>query len=217
MTSTAAVLEERETDAAEATFGPESTIRRNTTREDDASRADMTPADNPVRHIHHHAYACWDSEETRHFYEDILGMPLIATVVLEDPLRNDGSRYCHMFFEIADGDALAFYEHTSLVHPKRFAARSGVHHHIALEVEGDAMVRQLKCKLDAVGVANVLMDHGAFLTLRFNDPNGLELEFMANVPPSLEYERTSQGSAHSVLQQWLHYRQNWWRNAARMK
>jgi hypothetical protein len=124
----------------------------------------MTAADNPVRHVHHHAYACWDSEETRHFYEDILGMPLVAT--------------------------------------------------IALEVEGDAMVRQYKRKLDAAGVANVLMDHGVSLSLRFNDPDGLILELMAKGAASVEYERPSRASAHSALRQWLGYRQNWWRNAA---
>ena len=159
MTSTARALEKRATNAAEAVGSPASTIRRNMTDADDASCTEMTVADNPARHIHHHAYACWDSEETRHFYEDILGMPLIAAVVLEDPLRNDGSRYCHTLFEIADGNTLAFFEHTSLLHPRRFTTRSGSHLHVALEVEGDATVRQLKCKLDAAGVANVLMDH----------------------------------------------------------
>src|ERR1700716_3641475 len=178
---TAAALEERATKAAEAVGGPASTIQRNVMHADDAGSTEMTMADNPVRQMHHHAYACWDSEETRHFYEDILGMPLIATVVLEDPLRNDGSRYCHTVFEIADGNTLAFFEHTSLLHPKRFTARGGFHHHVALEVEGDAMVRQLKCKLEAAGVPNVLMDHGVFLSLRFNDPNGLILECMAHV------------------------------------
>jgi len=107
---------------------------------------------NLVRHKHHHAYACWDSEETRHFYEDILGMPLIATLLEEDPLRSDGSSYCHTFFEIADGSTLAFFEHTSLNHPKYFNARSGCHRHVAFEVEGDAAVRQFKRKLDAAGV-----------------------------------------------------------------
>ncbi len=118
---------------------------------------------------------------------------------------------------MANGNVLAFFEHTSLFHPKHFTARSGFHRHVALEVGGNATVRQFKRKLDAAGVANVLMDHGAFLSLRFNDPNGLILEFMANIPPSLEYERTSRASAHSDLQQCLHYRQNWWRNAAGMK
>ena len=186
-------------------------------REDDAAAAEMTVTDNSVRHIQHHAYACWDTEETRHFYEDILGMPLVATIVLEDPLRTDGSMYCHTFFEIADGSVLAFFEHTSLFHPKDFTARSGFHRNVALEVQGDAMVRQFKRKLDAAGVTNVLMDHRESLSLRFHDPNGLILEFIANIPPSIERVRISRALAHANLQQWLHYRQNWWRNAAGMQ
>jgi glyoxylase I family protein len=186
-------------------------------RQDEMSSAEMTVAPNPVPHRHHHAYACWDSEETRRFYEDILGIPLIATVVLEDPLRNDGSRYCHTFFEMADGNVLAFVEHTSLFHPKHFTARSGFRRHVALEVEGDAAVRQFKYKLDAAGVANMLEDHGESLSLRFDDPNGLTLEFIANIPSSSEYVRISRALARSNLQQWLHYRQNWWRKAAGMK
>jgi glyoxylase I family protein len=189
----------------------------NSRRADNTSCTELTASDNPVRHLHYHAYACWDSAETRHFYEDILGLPLIATVVLEDPLREDGSRYCHTFFEIADGYALAFFEHTSLFHPKDFTARSGLQHRVVLEVEGDATVRQFKRKLDAVGVTNTLLNDGVGLSLRLNDPNGLILEFMAKTPPPLRYEPTLRASAHSDLQQWLHYRQNWWRNAARMK
>jgi glyoxylase I family protein len=184
---------------------------------DNAAGTEMTSSTRAVRHMHHHAYACWDSEETRHFYEDILGMPLIATIVLEDPLRTDGSMYCHTFFEIADRSVLAFFEHTSLFHPKKFTARSSFHRHVALDVGGNARVRQFKRKLDAAGVANVLRHHGAFLSLRCSDPNGLILELMANIRTPLEYERTSRASAHSDLQQWLYYRQNWWRNAAAME
>jgi hypothetical protein len=49
------------------------------------------------------------------------------------------------------------------------------------------------------------------LSLRFVDPNGLILEIMANVPTPLGYDGTRRTSAHSDLQQWLCYRQNWWR------
>ena len=192
--------------------------------DDNAAGTEMPLTDNSVRQIHHHAYACWDSEETRHFYEDILGMPLVATIVLEDPLRTDGSMYCHTSFEVADGNVLAFFEHTSLFHPKKFTTRSGFHRRVALETEGNAAVRRFKRKLDAAGVANVLMDHRASLSLRFSDPNGLILELMENIPTSLkheiptslEYERTLRASAHSNLQLWLYYRQNWWRNAVGM-
>jgi glyoxylase I family protein len=180
-----------------------------TTGEDDAGRMEMTTR--PVRHILHQAYACWDSEETRHFYEDILEMPLIATVVIEDSFRTDGSGHCYTFFEIGDGDTLAFFEQMSLVHPKHFNARSASHRHVAFEVEGDATMQRFKRKLDAAGIANTLKNLGTSLSLRFKDPNGLILEFMAKVKRSLVYERTSRSSAHSDLQRWLLHRQNWWR------
>jgi glyoxylase I family protein len=184
---------------------------KTTTTEDDARYMELTAAGSPVRHIHQLAYACWDSEETRHFYEDILEMPLIETVVIEDPLRDDGSRYCYTFFEIGDGNTLAFFEHMSLVHPKYFNARSASHRHVAFEVEGDTTVQRFKHKLDAAGVANTLKNLGTSLSLRFNDPNGLILEFMTKVRRSLEFEKTSRSSAHAELQRWLLQRQNWWR------
>jgi hypothetical protein len=37
---------------------------KTTTAEDDAMCMELTAAGSPVRHIHHQAYACWDSEET---------------------------------------------------------------------------------------------------------------------------------------------------------
>ena len=164
-----------------------------------------------VKRMHHQAYACWDSEETRHFYEDILEIPLIATLVIEDPLRGDALGSCYTFFGIGDGDTLAFFEQMSLAHPKHFNARSAGHRHVGFEVQGDATVRQLKQKLDAAGVACTLKNLGASLSLRFQDPNGLILEIMTKARPSLKHQRSSRSSAHSELQRWLLQRQNWWR------
>ena len=42
-------------------------------------------------------------------------MPLIATVVIEDSFRTDGSGHCYTFFEISDGDTLVFFERMSRV------------------------------------------------------------------------------------------------------
>jgi len=167
----------------------------------DSSSSNALPS--AVKHIHHHAFACRDSEETRHFYEDILGMPLVATVVLEDPFLRDGSRYCHTFFEMADGNALAFFEHTSLFKSTDFEARSGFHHHVALEVDGDDAVMGFKAKLDAAGIANMYMDHAVFHSLYFNDPNGLNLEFVTKVPATAEHDRAARLSARLDLTQWL--------------
>jgi glyoxylase I family protein len=170
-----------------------------------------TPEDDGMKQIRHRAHACWDSEETRHFYEDILEMPLIAAVVIEEPFRNDGSGTCYTFFGIGDGDTLVFFEQMSLAHPKYFNARSACHRHVAFEVGADATVQQFKRKLDAAGIANTLNRQGTSRSLRFHDPNGLILEFTTEVRRSSEYARTSRSSAHSELQRWLLQRQNWWR------
>ena len=46
------------------------------------SVADAPAAALPLR-LHHNAYVCADPERTRHFYEDILGLPLLATWIEE--------------------------------------------------------------------------------------------------------------------------------------
>src|SRR5205085_1853664 len=38
------------------------------------------PEKDMIRKLHHNAYRCRDSEETRRFYEDFLGLPLVHTI-----------------------------------------------------------------------------------------------------------------------------------------
>jgi catechol 2,3-dioxygenase-like lactoylglutathione lyase family enzyme len=61
-------------------------------------------AEQPLR-LHHHAYAVKDQEVNRHFIEDILGIPLVATwcerVFFPDVGRE--VEFCHTFFEVKDG------------------------------------------------------------------------------------------------------------------
>ena len=61
---------------------------------------------NRNRGFHHVVYACRNSEETRHFYEDLLGMPLVHTEVKNAP---DGF-FRHLFFDTGDGSCIAFFE-----------------------------------------------------------------------------------------------------------
>ena len=55
----------------------------------------------PVRGLHHFAYRCRDAEETRQFYEDVLGLPL-AHLIQEDRVPSTGEYcpYVHIFFEM---------------------------------------------------------------------------------------------------------------------
>ena len=60
--------------------------------------------------LHHTAYVTKDLEATRAFYEDVLGFPLMATYCEKDELFGKERTYCHVFFELADGSALAFFQ-----------------------------------------------------------------------------------------------------------
>src|ERR1700691_3065145 len=65
----------------------------------------------PLR-LHHNAYVVKDQEANRRFLEDLLGIPLVATWC-ERTYRADLGRkvdFCHTFFGLKDGSALAFFQ-----------------------------------------------------------------------------------------------------------
>ena len=64
----------------------------------------------PLR-LHHHAYVVKDHEANRRFIEDLLGIPLVATWCEKSHNSETGEEieFCHAFFGLADGSALAFF------------------------------------------------------------------------------------------------------------
>jgi catechol 2,3-dioxygenase-like lactoylglutathione lyase family enzyme len=76
--------------------------------------ADLTAADTrpspPVR-LHHHAFVTTDQEATRKFYEDIVGLPLVATwTEVEHLMGGEEHEFCHTMYELEDGGCLAFFQ-----------------------------------------------------------------------------------------------------------
>jgi catechol 2,3-dioxygenase-like lactoylglutathione lyase family enzyme len=65
----------------------------------------------PIHGLHHYAYRCRDAEETRHFYEDILGLPLWH-IIQSDYVPSTGEYcpYTHIFFRMSDGACVAFFD-----------------------------------------------------------------------------------------------------------
>ena len=57
-----------------------------------------------IKGLHHNAYRCRDSEETRRFYEDFLGLKLVSAFEIGDGMG------LHTFFAMDDGSCLAFFE-----------------------------------------------------------------------------------------------------------
>src|SRR5919107_5386611 len=77
--------------------------------DDDRSRGSGMTAKLPSR-LHHTAYVTKDLEATRKFYEEVIGLPLVATWCEKDLLFGAERTYCHCFFGLGDGSALAFFQ-----------------------------------------------------------------------------------------------------------
>ena len=76
----------------------------------------------PIR-LHHNAYVTRDQEKTRRFYEDVIGMPLVATWCESDELFGKMRTYCHTFYGMADGGALAFFQFENPKDQEEFGPR----------------------------------------------------------------------------------------------
>jgi catechol 2,3-dioxygenase-like lactoylglutathione lyase family enzyme len=164
---------------------------------------------NPVKMLHHHAYRCKNAEETRHFYEDILGLPMTAALVEPvDPITNEAIPYLHIYFELGDGSWLAFFDYPN--HYKRdavqFPETDPFAHHIALEVNNPAVIDDTKKKLAAAGIAVMELDHGYCKSIYFCDPNGLRVEFTTNVPVTEKFMSAAVVSAKADIDRWMKMR-----------
>ena len=98
-----------------------------------------------ARGLHHAAVLCADVERTIRFYQDVLEFPL--TDIFEN---RDYKGSNHFFFDIGNGNLLAFFDFPGLdLGP--YAEVLGGLHHMAISVE-PARWERLKGKLDDAGV-----------------------------------------------------------------
>ena len=63
-----------------------------------------------IKGLHHNAYRCRDSEETRAFYEDFLGLPLVNALDIGETKTGRETQMLHTFYRLDDGSCLAFFE-----------------------------------------------------------------------------------------------------------
>jgi glyoxylase I family protein len=168
-------------------------------------RKNGTPDTIPLR-LHHAAYVCRDLEQTRKFYEDIMGWPMVAAWRECDKVfGEDELYYCHLFFQIADGGALAFFYFANPRQHEKFADY-GPHSpfvHLALKMTDANGQQELQLKLNAGGFETIVIDHGYCVSLYVTDPNGLNLEFTVDHPESDKITAKRTASAHEDLRKWL--------------
>ena len=130
-----------------------------------------------IRKLHHNAYRCRDSEETRRFYEDFLGLPLSGTLEIGETKSGRATETLHTFYRLEDGSYLAFFEARDM--PFEFKAQHDFDLHIALEVEPavlpDMLARGKSAGIETRGIS----DHGFIDSIYFRDPNGYVIELCA--------------------------------------
>jgi catechol 2,3-dioxygenase-like lactoylglutathione lyase family enzyme len=157
----------------------------------------------PIRGLHHFAWRCRDAEETRHFYEDLLGLPLVH-LIRADTVPSTGERcpYVHVFFQMRDGSFIAFFDLGDNTKSDPSPNTPAWVNHLALEVASEEELRAAKGRLEADGVEVLgVTDHHIIKSIYFFDPNGIRLELTTRIA-SEEEMQAAEKEAHPALAAW---------------
>lgn len=153
-----------------------------------------------IRKLHHAAYRCRDSEETRRFYEDFLGLPLAGTLEIRETKTGRETDVLHTFYRLDDGSHLAFFEAPD--QPFEFKPQHDFDLHIALEV-GAQDVERMLAKGKAAGMeTRGVSDHGFIHSIYFRDPNGYVVELCAKTPGHDAAMDPARNRAREMLDRW---------------
>jgi catechol 2,3-dioxygenase-like lactoylglutathione lyase family enzyme len=157
-----------------------------------------------IKGLHHNAYRCRDSEQTRRFYEDFLGLPLAQTLEIEETKSGRKTRTLHTFYRLDDGSCLAFFEAPDM--PFEFKQQHDYDLHIALEVERPDIDRMMaKGKAQGIETRGV-SDHGFIHSIYFRDPNGYVIELTAKMAGHDAAMDPKKNSARAKLDRWQEHK-----------
>jgi catechol 2,3-dioxygenase-like lactoylglutathione lyase family enzyme len=153
-----------------------------------------------IKGLHHNAYRCRDSEETRRFYEDFLGLPLASTLEIGETKTGRTTNVLHTFYRLDDGSFLAFFEAPDM--PFDFKPQHDYDLHIALEVD-EASLKRMFDKGKAAGIdTRGIIDHGFIHSIYFRDPNGYVIELTAKTPAHAAETDSTTNAARAKLDRW---------------
>ncbi len=153
-----------------------------------------------LKKLHHNAYRCRDSEETRKFYEDFLGLRLAGTLEIKETKSGRKTQTLHTFYELDDGSYLAFFEAPDM--PFEFKQQHDYDLHIALEVD-ESVLEPMMAKGKARGIeTRGVSDHGFIHSIYFRDPNGYVIELTARMPNHARAMDPATNGARAKLDSW---------------
>ena len=153
-----------------------------------------------IKGLHHNAYRCRDSEETRGFYEGFLGLRLAGVLEIKETMSGRRTETLHTFYELGDGSYLAFFEAPDM--PFEFKKQHDYDLHIALEVD-ERTLEEMFAKGKKAGVeTRGVSDHGFIRSIYFRDPNGYVIELTAKTPAHAHEMDPAVNGAREKLGRW---------------
>ena len=157
----------------------------------------------PLR-LHHHAFVVKDMEATRRFYEEVIGLPLVATWCEEEDFGGGPVPYCHTFFEMADGSCLAFFQFATPEAAAHFGHEKppSPFDHVAMLATPEIQ-EQVAVTASQAGIPTTVIDHGYCRSLYVPDPDGMLVELTVDAPAALADAAERRGRAHAELSRWL--------------
>jgi catechol 2,3-dioxygenase-like lactoylglutathione lyase family enzyme len=157
-----------------------------------------------IRKLHHNAYRCRDSEETRRFYEDFLGLPLAGTLEINETKTGRTTQTLHTFYRLDDGSYLAFFEAPDMAF--EFKKQHDYDLHIALEVSRDVLREMLERGRGKGIETRGVSDHGFIDSIYFRDPNGYVIELSAKRDNHDTIMDPASNGARAKLERWTRAR-----------
>ncbi len=153
-----------------------------------------------IHRLHHNAYRCRDSEETRKFYEGFLGLRLAGTLEIKETKSGRRTETLHTFYELGDGSYLAFFEAPDM--PFEFKAQHDYDLHIALEVDSKTL-HDMHAKGKAAGIeTRGVSDHEFIHSIYFRDPNGYVIELATKTSGHDSAMDPATNGAREKLERW---------------
>jgi catechol 2,3-dioxygenase-like lactoylglutathione lyase family enzyme len=153
-----------------------------------------------IQGLHHNAYRCRDSEETRAFYEDFLGLPLAGALEIGETKTGRRTSVLHTFFEMGDGSYLAFFEAPD--QPFEFKPQHDFDLHIALEVDRETLEAMLARGRAEGREVRGIADHGFLDSIYFRDPNGYVIELTCRKPGHDQAMDPARNGARDIVARW---------------
>ena len=154
-----------------------------------------------IKKLHHAAYRCENSEETRKFYEDFLGLPLVHAFEINETKTGRKTSVLHTFYRMDDDSYLAFFEAPD--QPFNFINQHDFDLHIALEVTASVLIEMFekgkKNNIETRGIS----DHGFISSIYFRDPNGYVVELTTKNTDKTVNKDAFKQNPHKILEDWM--------------